>query len=88
MAKRIALTLLLLSAPSLLAACATTASTATTGNSPEVSKARCAGWRPLDFTVNGDPDAGETHGDTSATIQEIEEHNQTGKNKHCRMFFK
>lgn len=67
----------------LLPACATTGGIVTTGSSPVESKARCAGWRPIPYTVNGNPAVGETHGDTASTIDRIRVHNQTGVNKHC-----
>jgi hypothetical protein len=53
------------------------------GNRQAESKARCAGWRGLSYAVEGDPNKGETHGDTADTIAEIRVHNQTGVNKHC-----
>ena len=72
--KRLGRTLSLLCALSLLTACATTRGTVTAGNTPNASKARCSGWRPIDYSASGD---------TRETIDQVRVHNQTGVNKKC-----
>lgn len=84
-AKRLAMTLCMMLTLPALAGCGTTAGivTASVGNKQAEQRARCAGWRGIEYAVEGDPAKGETHGDTSNTIAQIRVHNQTGVNKHC-----
>lgn len=65
--------------------CATTRGTVTAGRSEASSKARCAGWRPISFSVDGKEEP-EKHGDTKGTIHQAQVHNQTGVNKGCKGF--
>lgn len=51
-----------------------TRSTVTAGQSPSASKARCAGWRSIQYDYLND---------TMGTIQQVRQHNQTGVNKKC-----
>lgn len=84
-AKRLTITLCMLLTLPVLAGCKTTDGTVTSsvGNRAKESKARCAGWRGITYAVEGDPEKGETHGDTADTINQIRVHNQMGANKHC-----
>lgn len=82
-AKRPALTLLLLSLlPPLTAACMPqTLGTVTSGpmssSREDEQKARCAGWRGIEFSAASD---------TPETIHAIQVHNRTGLNKRCPRF--
>lgn len=83
MVKSFAKTLALLCVLSLTACAHKAPGTVTTGTSKKVTEARCAGLRHLSFTVNGDADSDEKHGDTHRTIGEIEVHNKVLDGKGC-----
>ena len=75
--KRLALTLSAIFALSLLTACGTTRATVTDGlrgSRVAEQKARCAGWRKLNFSAKGD---------TAPTVDGVRVHNRTGINKKC-----
>jgi hypothetical protein len=74
MARRLGPMLNALLLATLLTACAQTSGIVTTGNSKDVQKARCAGWRAITFSAKGD---------TEQTIKEVRTHNVVGVKKKC-----
>lgn len=56
----------------------------TPGKSQKTTKARCAGLRHISFAVKGDAAAGEKHGDTAGTIEQVEVHNEVLDKKGCK----